>query len=124
MRAFAGSFWLLNMWPVLVVAQLETAADALQQKFAHSVTHFHQEKVFIHTDKPFYFTGETIWFKAYCVDASFHTLSPHSRVLYVELINSKGHVHDPVLQENRQHHCIAVRIQARGRHRDEESERL
>ncbi|MDN5200411.1 hypothetical protein QQ008_03540 [Fulvivirgaceae bacterium BMA10] len=49
-----------------------------------------QEKVFIHTDKPFYFTGETIWFKAYCLDATYHTLNPMSKVLYIELLSNNN----------------------------------
>jgi hypothetical protein len=49
-----------------------------------------QEKVFLHTAKPVYLSGETIWFKAYCLDASSHQLSLVSKVLYVELLNDKA----------------------------------
>lgn len=47
------------------------------------------EKVFLHLDKPYYATGEDIWFKAYLVDGLKLSLdSSISRVMYVELINA------------------------------------
>lgn len=49
-----------------------------------------QEKVFLQTDKPWYFPGETIWMKAWCaLDGSPTYLS---RILYVELVNEQGEV--------------------------------
>ncbi len=51
---------------------------------------FPQEKVYLHMDNRSYFVGDTIWFKAYVMNAS--TLHPTqlSGVLYVELLNEKG----------------------------------
>lgn len=47
------------------------------------------EKVFLHFDKPYYATGEDIWFKAYLVDGLHLSLdSSISRVMYVELMNA------------------------------------
>ena len=52
---------------------------------------FPQEKVFIQFDNTSYYTGETIWFKAYVVSAS--TLQrAESKVLYVDLIAPGGTV--------------------------------
>ncbi|WP_069658721.1 TonB-dependent receptor plug domain-containing protein [Arcticibacter eurypsychrophilus] len=48
-----------------------------------------QEKVHIHTDKPYYVAGDTIWFKAYIVNARQNRLSALSQILYVDLINEK-----------------------------------
>jgi hypothetical protein len=48
------------------------------------------EKVFLQTDKSWYFPGETIWMKAWCtLDGSPTYLS---RILYVELVNDQGEV--------------------------------
>lgn len=47
-----------------------------------------QEKLYVHFDKPFYAAGDSIWFKAYLVEASLHTLDSQSRVIYAELIDS------------------------------------
>ncbi len=51
---------------------------------------FPQEKVYLHMDNRSYFIGDTIWFKAYVMNAS--TLHPTqlSGVLYVELLNEFG----------------------------------
>lgn len=48
-----------------------------------------QEKVYLHTDKPNYSFGDTIWYKAYTVIGQKHQLSALSGVLYVELISPK-----------------------------------
>ncbi len=47
-----------------------------------------QEKVYLHTDKPYYSAGEDIWFKAYVINASTHLPNAKSNFVYVELINS------------------------------------
>lgn len=51
-----------------------------------------QEKVHLHTDKPYYAIGDNIWFKAYVVNAENHQLSALSKIVYVELINEKDSV--------------------------------
>lgn len=58
--------------------------------FEKNITNSHQEKIFIHTDRSLYVTGETIWMSAYCVDAALHTPTKLSKVLNIELLNSKG----------------------------------
>lgn len=50
------------------------------------------EKVYLHTDKDFYFRGETIWFSTYVVDGITHTASNKSSVVYVELLDSLDRV--------------------------------
>ncbi|MEP6584578.1 MAG: hypothetical protein ABJA90_09940 [Ginsengibacter sp.] len=47
----------------------------------------YQEKVFLHTDKSVYVTGEILWFKCYVTDASNNRLSPLSKICYVEVIS-------------------------------------
>lgn len=46
-----------------------------------------QEKVYLHTDKPYYVVGDTIWFKAYTVIGDRHQLSALSGALYIDLFN-------------------------------------
>ncbi|MDN3550519.1 MG2 domain-containing protein [Mucilaginibacter aquaedulcis] len=46
-----------------------------------------QEKVFVHSDKSVYLPGEIIWFKIYCVDASFHKPLNLSKVVYVDVLD-------------------------------------
>jgi hypothetical protein len=55
----------------------------------------YQEKLFLHTDREFYTSGEVLWFKIYYVDGAFHKPGGLSKIAYVEIINEKN---DPVLQ--------------------------
>ena len=48
---------------------------------------FPQEKIYVHTDKPYYISGEKIWFRAYIADAKSHEPVSVSRYVYVKLIN-------------------------------------
>jgi len=45
------------------------------------------EKVYIHTDRNFYYPGNDIWFRAYLIDASDRLLSNNTNNLHVELIS-------------------------------------
>ncbi|MDR2840225.1 MAG: TonB-dependent receptor plug domain-containing protein, partial [Paludibacter sp.] len=47
-----------------------------------------QEKLYLHTDKPYYSAGETIWFSAYLLNAATHLPDTQSRYVYVELIDA------------------------------------
>ena len=75
--------------------QQEPNPDVLRlQSYAASIAQFNrhnpQEKVYLHMDNRSYFIGDTIWFKAYVMNAT--TLHPTqlSGVLYVELLNEMG----------------------------------
>lgn len=45
------------------------------------------EKVYIHTDKPYYYPGENLWLKAYLNYSQPSSSDSLSKVLYLELIN-------------------------------------
>jgi hypothetical protein len=49
------------------------------------------EKLYIQFDKPYYSTGDTIWMKAYLMDAAFLTPSK-SGIIYLELVNDTNKV--------------------------------
>ena len=51
-----------------------------------------QEKIHLHFDKPYYATGDTIWLKAYLVNAEKNQLAQFSKILYVDLINEKDSI--------------------------------
>ena len=51
-----------------------------------------QEKAYLHLDNNCYFLGDTIWYKAYLVEASNLRPTAESRILYVELVDPEGHV--------------------------------
>ena len=62
--------------------------------FARNIIAFNrehpQEKVYLHMDNRSYFIGDTIWFKAYVMNATTLRPTETSGVLYVELLNEKG----------------------------------
>lgn len=53
---------------------------------------FPQEKVHVHTDKPYYMAGDTIWFKSYTIIGAHHRLSSLSQAIYVDLISATDSV--------------------------------
>ena len=54
-----------------------------------------QEKIFVHTDKNLYLSGEICWFKIYNVDAYFHKSINLGKVAYIEILDKNN---SPVLQ--------------------------
>jgi hypothetical protein len=48
-----------------------------------------QEKLYLHFDKPYYTTGQRMWFRAYLLDAVGLTKDTLNKAVYVELINSR-----------------------------------
>jgi len=48
---------------------------------------FPQEKIYLQTDKPYYITGENIFFRAFLLDALTNKQESSSRYVYVELIS-------------------------------------
>ncbi|MFN8354263.1 MAG: TonB-dependent receptor plug domain-containing protein [Spirosomataceae bacterium] len=73
---------------VCVAAQLadDPLVERIMTQLAKYTFYHPQEKVFLHTDKPYYMAGETIWFKAYVLTAFDHQPDTLSRVLYVDLV--------------------------------------
>lgn len=77
-------------------AQTNTNAVEKLQSYIDNIHVFNrlypQEKVYIHIDNTGYYLGETIWFKAYVMNAGTHLSTNTSKVLYVELVNPLGKV--------------------------------
>ena len=67
---------------------------ALLKEYAINITDFNcrfsQEKVYLHMDNRSYYIGDTIWFKAYVMNALSLRPTHTSGVLYVELLNENG----------------------------------
>lgn len=72
-----------------------SVSDTLRSRFNAFRSKNFTEKIFLHTDRSSYFTGEDVWFTIFHVDASFHKPMTWSKVLYVELIGRDG---QPVIQ--------------------------
>lgn len=76
---------------ILVFLLLGSAGLQAQQQITANFKRYQQlgfqEKIYIHTDKSAYGVGETIWFRAYRVDALFHSPRFYSGLLYIDLYN-------------------------------------
>ncbi len=62
-------------------------SDSLISLFQNQLTVFPQEKIHLHIDKPYYVSGEKIWFRAHTVNAATHLLASGAQYVYVELID-------------------------------------
>ncbi|MCL2098447.1 MAG: TonB-dependent receptor plug domain-containing protein [Bacteroidales bacterium] len=75
---------------------MKLTKDACLSAFIEQIKIFPQEKIFLHTDRIAYTAGDTVWIKAYLVDAVALMPSVHSRFVYVDLINSEGNIIEKV----------------------------
>ncbi|UHG92425.1 hypothetical protein [Spirosoma oryzicola] len=76
-------------------AQSAAGVSTITQSFDTYRQQTLQEKLFLHVDQAVHFTGETVWFKLFYVDGSFHKSLAISKVAYVELLDKDQ---KPVLQ--------------------------
>src|ERR1022692_961880 len=60
----------------------------IPSRFDNYTGNNYQEKVFLHTDKTVYVTGDVVWVTAYIADAFTNQLSPISKICYVEILSA------------------------------------
>ncbi len=51
-----------------------------------------QEEISVHTDKPYYLAGETLWFSVYCTEKGSAKPSELSSVVYLEILDQSNQV--------------------------------
>lgn len=73
----------------LIVITFNGNAQNIESWFAKQQVAPYQ-KLYLHTDREFYFEGDTLWFAAYLVDGQSQKIIPGACNLYVDLINGKG----------------------------------
>lgn len=73
-----------------IIKQLDLF-NKIEQKLTQYTTN-HPEKIYIHTDKPFYSLNDDIWFSTYLVNGITHQKTDKSKVVHVELINAKDSI--------------------------------
>jgi hypothetical protein len=71
-----------------ILPEVKTRFEAYQHKAL-------QEKLFVHTNKNFYLTGEILWFKIYNVEGTFNRPLDLSKVAYIEVLSADP---TPVMQ--------------------------
>ncbi len=79
---------------LIISASLSQAQDAvvntIKTNFEIYSKRAIQEKLYLHIDRPLYIVGETLWFKAYMVDASTNQNSSMSKVGYLEILDREN----------------------------------
>lgn len=86
MKHFVFLFSFLFLF-CLHACPFSSESDTLSYRMGRQRYLFPQEKVHVRTDKSRYIGGDTIWFRAFVVDACTHHPVSVSRYLYVELKN-------------------------------------
>ncbi|MCL2651388.1 MAG: TonB-dependent receptor plug domain-containing protein [Candidatus Azobacteroides sp.] len=80
-------FFLLWAIPAFLYGQEDSVLDSVITNMTKQLVIFPQEKIYLHTDKPYYITGEKIFFRAFLLNAFSNKPDTISRYVYVELIN-------------------------------------
>lgn len=91
-RKVTGSLLLIAAFAFNAKAQLLNDVQNSFKKYGQDAL---QEKVFVHSDKGAYLTGEILWFKVYVVDGNYHKPFNLSKVAYVEVLDEAL---NPVMQ--------------------------
>lgn len=67
-------------------------AKEVMGKFLSQYGMYPQEKIYVHTDREHYISGDTIWLRAHVVDAMTHAPADISKFVYADLIDPSGKV--------------------------------
>ncbi len=78
---------LLCIIPAGAQADHPVLLDSVVANFNRQMRLLPQEKIYIHTDKSFYISGERLFFRIHLTDAAYHIPVSVSRYVYVELID-------------------------------------
>ena len=101
MRFVFLSLFVLTISGIHCSAQDITGIEPALYSFECFSTLLSPEKVYLHTDKQVYCTGEYIWFNAYLTNNSCFSLLPESNYIYAELIHK-----DTVLSRVKIKRCV------------------
>jgi len=74
----------------ILLAQGQTNSDPVKDAIVNIYSQYlvyPQEKVYVQTDRPYYISGEKIFFRAFLLNASTHKQATFSRYVYVELVS-------------------------------------
>lgn len=73
-------------------AQTVDAFKSMFERAQQFASNYPQEKVYLHLDNSSYYQGDTIWYKAYVVQAESNLPTKISKPLYVELLDQLGNL--------------------------------
>ena len=87
--------WLISLFSVLCGHAQKTQVSALDSLAGNFIKYLRKspgEKILLNTDKWFYLSGETIWFKAYTLNTLSNKISVQSKILFVDLVDEQDQV--------------------------------
>ena len=84
-RRLSADKWQTVLRAAVETLQKKTDTLDIQQRILDYYRSVPQEHIYVHTDKPYYVPGDTVWFRAHLVDAVTHTPISRSRYVYLEL---------------------------------------
>ncbi len=70
----------------------DSDVQIITQQLEKFRNNYPQEKIYLQSDKPYYSIGDTIFFKAYVVNAEKNTPSVISNIVHVDLIDGNNHL--------------------------------
>lgn len=85
-------FVLLSVLAVAIAAVLGQTVETVADRIDRQRFEFPQEKIHVMTDRGSYMAGDTIWLRAWVVDATTHQPVNASRFVYVELMSPSDSV--------------------------------
>lgn len=88
------SFSIILLLGLSILAKAQTPPGGIKNVMAKIDSfnyHLPAEKLYMQFDKPYYAVGDTIWFKAYLLNANLN-YSPLSSRLYIEVLNDSSKV--------------------------------
>ena len=91
-KLFFLSIYLCSVFLSSAQADDKLPLDSALSNILMQIYLFPQEKMYLQTDRPYYISGEKIFFRAFLLNALTHQPTEMSRYVYVELINSKDSV--------------------------------
>lgn len=88
---YTSKYFLYFLLAIIIAPAASAQSDLLlpvKEKINRYNTTILQEKIYVHTDKSFYTSGELVWFKLYAFDGHTNQPSHTSQVAYAEILDA------------------------------------
>ncbi|MFN8242350.1 MAG: hypothetical protein U0X39_16565 [Bacteroidales bacterium] len=90
LRIYFAFLSVLTILPAFTVSGQKDLSVSIREKFMSYIDKYPWEEVYLQTDRPEYISGEEIWFSTYLINRKDNSPSELSRIVYVELLNSRN----------------------------------
>jgi hypothetical protein len=87
MRSLIKPYIICLLLLIIGINSRAQVLEGIQKSFQQYNDRVLQEKLYVHTDKDFYLTGEILWFKVYNVEAGVNKPVTISKVAYVDVLD-------------------------------------